>query len=93
MGVVVLLRMSVVPENLDMGIWSDDNTLVWLPKAIYPSRNDAKRFAVQELEHTWIEVRVRTVWMCPDEDFMREGRYVKCLPDLNPDAIECWEIR
>ena len=80
------------PANLDMGIWSDDNSLVWLPKELYPARNDAKRFAVAELEAVWVEIRVRTAWMCPDEAFLHEGLYVKCLPD-HPEAIECWEIR
>lgn len=84
---------SNVPHDLDMGIWSSDGDRVWLPKALFPTRNDAKRFAVENCEASWIDVRVRTRWMVsaphgPLDDFPYH------LTDADDEgAFECWEIR
>lgn len=79
-------------DPLDMGIWSEDG-IVWLPKRLFPTRNDAKRFAVAEMEHHWIDVRVRTKWMkhapvSPLDDY----GYHLAEPG-EEGAFECWEIR
>lgn len=88
--------MSVNPDvdlaPLDMGIWSEDGT-VWLPKQLFPTRNDAKRFAVAEMDHCWIDVRVRTKWMkhAPTSPLDDYG-YHFAEPG-EPGAFECWEVR
>lgn len=82
-----------VIDPLDMGIWSDDGT-VWLPKRLYPTRNDAKRFAVAEMFHTWIETRVRTRWMrdrAGEPGVEADYSFWLCSPD-DEGAFECWEI-
>jgi len=72
-----------------MGIWSDDG-IVWLPKQNFPTRNDAKRFAVNEMGHAWVEVRVRTCWMKPDPE-SSEGLYARSGQG-EAGAFECWEV-
>lgn len=81
-------------EGLDMGIWADDGT-VWLPKALYPARTDAKKWAVENCGVMWIDVRCRTVWMVFDPEAEDEERpYVRVLPDVwtESEPFECWEI-
>lgn len=82
--------MNLAP--LDMGIWSDDG-IVWLPKELFPTRNDAKRFAVAEMDHEWIEVRVRTKWMKRVRLSLLDeyGYYLLASPG-EEGAFECWEI-
>jgi len=77
--------------TLDMGIWADDGT-IWLPKALYPTCNDAKRWAVANCGVLWIDVRCRTSWMVYDsEEAGEETPYIKCLPEVE-GAFACWEI-
>lgn len=88
--------MSAAPAKLDMGIWSDDGT-VWLPKALYPKRSEAKMFAVREWPASYIDVRCRTRWMrhapdAPEAAYSEyEHYYVMCSKD-DEGAFECWEI-
>jgi hypothetical protein len=79
-------------EDLKMGIWSEDGDRVWLPKELFPTRSDAKRFAVMYCEATWIDVRVRTRWMAyaPHSAF---DDYPYHLTDKDDEgAFACWEI-
>jgi hypothetical protein len=79
-------------SGLDMGIHSDGG-VVWLPKHFQSERNKVKQWAVDNgFTDTYVDTRVRTVWCCEDDEAGEPGWYIKCLPDLNPDAIECWEI-
>lgn len=80
-----------------MGIWSGDG-VVWLPKEHFPTRNDAKRFAVAEdIYDSWIDVRCRTEWMKPDADHEDspfdefESYYTGALPG-EEGAFECWRL-
>lgn len=76
---------------LDMGIWADDGR-VWLPKALYPKRTAAKKFAVAECGQTYIDVRVKTVFMRDAaSSAFDEYPYVTCEAD-EPGAFEVWEI-
>ena len=77
-------------DVLDMGIWSDDGT-VWLPKALYPTRSHAKKFAVENFSATYIDVRVRTRWVRYEPSAPPEIAYEICAANA-PDAFECWEI-
>ena len=73
-----------------MGIWSDDGT-VWLPKALYPTRTEAKMFAVENCSATYIDVRVRSRFMRYEVTAPSELAYEMCAPNA-PDAFECWEV-
>lgn len=76
-----------------MGIWWNDGEKVWLPKAFYATRNDAKRFAVAECYSHWIDVRVRTVWVLEVPDELWPDEFLYRRSDKNtPGVFECWEI-
>lgn len=80
-----------LPENLNMGIWSDDGT-VWLPKQLFPLRSGAKMFAVDYLGHAYIETRVRTRWMVFSPEYPGDEQpYHVCAKD-HIGAFECWEV-
>jgi hypothetical protein len=90
------MSLSIEPY-LDMGIWSGDG-IVWLPKQFFPTRNDAKRFALNEdIYDYWTEIRCRTEWMKRDrshdassyDEF--ESYYVRAEPGED-GAFECWRL-
>jgi hypothetical protein len=79
-------------DGLDMGIHANDG-VVWLPKAFAATRNAAKQWALTHgFIDSYIDARVRTVFMAEDDEHDESGWYVKCLPEAE-GAIECWEIR
>ena len=78
-------------SELDMGIWEDGGTTVWLPRKLWPTRVDAKRFALLELDHHWVDTRLRLVMMRATDDQAREVFYERCGRD-DPGAFECWEL-
>ncbi len=86
-------RRSEPDALLDMGIWSSSGDWVALPKAFFPARNDAKRFAVENCEAAWIDIRVKTTWM---KDVAKSAfcdfPYVFSERD-DPEAFECWLVR
>ena len=86
--------MSSIPKNLDMGIWFNDGELIWLPKEFYPTRNDAKRFAVGEAGYDWIDVRVRTRWAKETEPVgIQFDKWYGPAEKDEPGAFEVWEVR
>lgn len=81
----------MIPDHLDMGIWADDGETIWLPKELYPTRNKAKMFAVNECGVFYSDIRVRSQWMCFLPSEPPEIAFVRCTAD-DPEAFECWEI-
>jgi hypothetical protein len=83
--------VSIDMSRLDMGIWSDDGT-IWLPKALYPTRSEAKMWYAEQMTCDYIDVRCRTRWMRvePDPDY-RDMPYVISEKDAE-GAFECWEL-
>ena len=76
-----------------MGIWAEDGTTVWLPRDLYPSRNQAKLFAVEHCEAVYIDVRVRARHMAisPGVDWMVDDWWVECERDT-PGAMPVWRV-
>lgn len=53
-----------VPHEPDaMGVWSEDDELIWLPRSVYERRIDAIRWAMDQWQVSLPEVRCRSRWM------------------------------
>ena len=74
-----------------MGAWSDGGDIVWLPRSLYPKRSGAIKWAVDEFDAMWTDVRCTTVWMRYEpeggEDFWREVE-----DGFAPDAFRAWRL-
>lgn len=47
----------------EMGIWTDGGETIWLPKALYPKRSDAIRFAMEQFGCGFTDLRCLSRWM------------------------------
>lgn len=83
-----------------MGVWADEGERVWLPKEHHPTRTDARRFAMSEMECGFMEVKVLSRWMrYAPYVATDEGRQPIWLDDLwtecskdEPNAFPVWRI-
>jgi hypothetical protein len=79
-----------------MGVWSDVDALVWLPRSHYPRRSDAIRFALDTIGYVhWTDVRCLSRWMRwdPSErpDDARGDWWVECKSDAS-GAFRVWRL-
>ena len=58
--------MPDVKEPDEMGVWSDDDAWIWLPRSLYPKRNDAVKWAMKQWSCHFLDVRCLSRWMVYD---------------------------
>jgi hypothetical protein len=91
-------------EPDEMGVWSEAQETVWLPRSLYPARTDAIRWAIDQWSVGWLDVRCLSRWMRYEPrvvgGFTLDGRtdpgwsedwWVECDRD-DPQAFRVWRL-
>lgn len=83
-----------------MGVWSDGGELVWLPRSLYPKRQAAIMWAMEQWSCGFTEVRCRSrsmryepfVARAPDGSVAwSEDQWYECEEDT-PGAFRVWRL-
>jgi len=64
-----LAKLSKLPD--EMGVWQDDDSVIWLPRHHYPKRIDAIRWAMDQ-------------WACHFLDVRCLSRFMQYTPHVQP---------
>lgn len=94
-----MIEVPVDKRPDHMGVWSDDGDPVWLPREHYPTRTEARYFAMRELDAMFMEVKVLSRWMRYDphiagtreEPLWWDDLWVEC-DRSEPNAFPVWRV-
>lgn len=80
-----------LPKEPDaMGVWSDEDATVWLPRSLYPKRIEAIRWAMEQWSCRFLDVRCLSRWMRFQARDWEEW-WIECGRD-EPGAFRVWRL-
>lgn len=73
-----------------MGAWTDSGDIVWLPHSLYPKRQAAIMWAMEQWDCNFIQVRCRSRSMRYEPD-AAEDQWSEC-EENTPGAFRVWRL-